>query len=252
MNVDQLNFLSNLGGDSASAKNKPAVASMEAKVRMNFLKKVYSILAAQLTMNTLISAGIMMSHSVKMFVAQNTWTLYLNIVVSVVSVLALTFSRKSYPLNYILLALFTACNSFAIGMLVSMYDTVLVVQAFFLTAVVVIGLTVYAFTAKTDFKWLNASMTSLLGIMFFAGISQLFFRSPLMELGLSVLGAVLFSGFIIYDTQLVMKHISPEDYIIAVLNLYLDIVNLFIKILKLLNALKKEDSNERRSKKSSS
>ena len=72
-----------------------------------------------------------------------------------------------------------------------------------------------------------------------------------MELGLSILGAVLFSGFIIYDTQLVMKHISPEDYIIAVLNLYLDIVNLFIKILKLLNALKKEDSNERRKKSSS-
>ena len=49
-----------------------------------------------------------------------------------------------------------------------------------------------------------------------------------METGLAIMGAVLFSGFIIYDTQLVMKHISPEDYIIAVLNLYLDIINLFI------------------------
>ena len=69
MNVDQLNFLSNLGGESSS-KKQPTVASMEVKVRMNFLKKVYSILAAQLAMNTLISAGIMMSHSVKLFVAQ--------------------------------------------------------------------------------------------------------------------------------------------------------------------------------------
>ena len=67
MNVDQLNFLSNLGGDSSG---KRPVASMEVKIRMNFLKKVYSILAVQLGMNTLISAGIMMSHSVKMFVAQ--------------------------------------------------------------------------------------------------------------------------------------------------------------------------------------
>ena len=73
-----------------------------------------------------------------------------------------------------------------------------------------------------------------------------------METGLAILGAVLFSGFIIYDTQLVMKHISPEDYIIAVLNLYLDIVNLFIKILKLLNELKKNDNNNERRKKSSS
>ena len=53
-----------------------------------------------------------------------------------------------------------------------MYDSALVAQAFFLTAVVVIGLTVYTFTAKTDFKWLGATMTSLLGIMLVAGISQ--------------------------------------------------------------------------------
>jgi len=49
-------------------------------------------------------------------------------------------------------------------------------------------------------------------------------------------GALLFSFYIIYDTQIMMggKHkyaISPEEYIFAALNLYLDVINLFLYIL---------------------
>ena len=41
-------------------------------------------------------------------------------------------------------------------------------------------------------------------------------------------------GFIIYDTQMIMTRVSPEEYIIATIELYLDIINLFIEILKIL------------------
>ena len=55
-------------------------------------------------------------------------------------------------------------------------------------------------------------------------------------LGYGSLGALVFSLYIVYDTQLMMggKHkyaLSPEEYIFAALNLYLDIVNLFIYLL---------------------
>jgi protein lifeguard len=46
---------------------------------------------------------------------------------------------------------------------------------------------------------------------------------------------------------MIMKHVDAEEYVIAVINLYLDIINLFIKIVKILDAIKR--SNEQRDKK---
>lgn len=43
------------------------------------------------------------------------------------------------------------------------------------------------------------------------------------------------SAFIIFDTQMIMTRVSPEDYIMATIQLYLDIINLFIEILRILN-----------------
>ena len=50
------------------------------------------------------------------------------------------------------------------------------------------------------------------------------------------MGALLFSFYIIYDTQIMLggKHkysLSPEEYIFAALNLYLDVINLFMYLL---------------------
>lgn len=68
---------------------------------------------------------------------------------------------------------------------------------------------------------------------------QFFFNSDGTDLVLAGAGALLFCGFIIYDTNLLMKQLSPEDYILASINLYLDIVTLFLHILRLLDSVKK-------------
>ena len=63
------------------------------------------------------------------------------------------------------------------------------------------------------------------------------FETPVFtrELNLIILGAVVFSLFIIYDTHMIMRRLSPEEYIFAAINLYLDIINLFLHILKMLS-----------------
>ena len=50
-----------------------------------------------------------------------------------------------------------------------------------------------------------------------------------------LLGAMLFSLFIIYDTHMLMRRLSAEEYIFAAINLYLDILNLFLHILRILS-----------------
>ena len=58
-------------------------------------------------------------------------------------------------------------------------------------------------------------------------------------IGYGALGALIFSLFIIYDTQLMLggKHkysIHPEEFVFAALNLYIDIINLFLYLLQLI------------------
>jgi FtsH-binding integral membrane protein len=64
------------------------------------------------------------------------------------------------------------------------------------------------------------------------------FSSEILNGVYASLGAVIFSCYIVVDTQLMMggKHkyaIDPEEYVYASLNLYLDIINLFLMILSL-------------------
>ena len=70
--------------------------------------------------------------------------------------------------------------------------------------------------------------------------SQMFFWSEAMEFVISVAGAIIFCGFIIFDTHLIMHKLSPEEYILASVNLYLDFINLFLYILRILQAMRRE------------
>ena len=86
------------------------------------------------------------------------------------------------------------------------------------------------------------------GILFVAvivllvfGIIAIFIPGKIITLIYASLGALIFSMYLVYDTQMMVggKHkysISPEDYIFAALNLYLDIINIFLYILTIIGA----------------
>ncbi|GFR99326.1 protein lifeguard 4 [Elysia marginata] len=67
---------------------------------------------------------------------------------------------------------------------------------------------------------------------------QIMIPVPIIHLGISLAGAALFCVFIVVDTHLLMSRLSPEEYIMAAINLYLDILNLFLYILRILGERK--------------
>lgn len=80
-------------------------------------------------------------------------------------------------------------------------------------------------------------------LLFLFGLIAMFFPGKTMTLVYSSCGALLFSIYLIYDTQMMMggkhKHsISPEEYVFAALTLYLDIINIFLYILSIIGASK--------------
>lgn len=81
---------------------------------------------------------------------------------------------------------------------------------------------------------------ALLVLLLF-GILAIFIHGKIMTLVYASLGAFVFSMYLIYDTQMMVggNHkyaISPEEYIFAALNLYLDVVNIFLYILTIIGA----------------
>lgn len=116
------------------------------------------------------------------------------------------------------------------------YQTVLMAGA--LTAAVVVSLTIYAIFTKTDFTMCGGLLFILLAVMFVGSILAIFIKNRVVNLVLSIFGVILFGIYLIYDTQLVIgknsRKYSIDDYIIAALNLYIDIIQIFLYILSIL------------------
>lgn len=149
----------------------------------------------------------------------------------------LTFwKRKSYPTNMLFLSAFTALEAYSISVVVSTFDSRIVLQAVFITTGIFIGLTLFACQTKYDFtSWMPYLFGSLWALIIF-GFMAMFFTSSTVELVYGGFGALIFSGYILVDTQLVMRHYHVEEEIAAAISLYLDIINLFLSILRILNS----------------
>lgn len=94
----------------------------------------------------------------------------------------------------------------------------------------------FAMQTKWDFTAMGGILFSCCIVLFIFGIIAICMPGKVISLVYASLGALLFSVYLVFDTQIMLggKHkysISPEEYIFAALNLYLDIVNIFLYIL---------------------
>lgn len=213
---------------------------------MGFIRKVYAILSVQLAITAIFTIAALKSVALQEFMVKNTALFFVMMVLYFVSIYALACYPKiarSVPINYILTFVFTGAMSYLVGFICSRSDPNLVATAAILTAVMMLGLTTYACYTKTDFTMCGGFlfvMSFLLIAMIFVGIwvSNKFYHAVV-----SVISIGLFSLYIIYDTQLIVGNKESkymlDDYIMAAINLYLDIINLFLSILRLLGAASK-------------
>jgi FtsH-binding integral membrane protein len=146
------------------------------------------------------------------------------------------WKRKSYPMNLLFLAGFTGFEAYSVSVIVSFYQSRIVLQAVVLTAGIFIALTLFACQTKYDFThWMPYLFGGLWFLIMFGFVAAFFPHSSTTELIYSGLGALIFSGYILVDTQLIMRHYHVEEEIAAAISLYLDIINLFLAILRILN-----------------
>jgi protein lifeguard len=150
----------------------------------------------------------------------------------------LTFwKRKSYPTNLIFLAGFTVLEAYTISVIVSFYKTTIVLQAVLLTGGIFVFLTLFACQTKYDFtSWMPYLFGALWGLVLFGFVAIWFPYNSVAELVYGGLAALIFSGYILVDTQMILRKHHVEEEIAAAISLYLDIINLFLAILRILNS----------------
>eukprot|EP00879_Flechtneria_rotunda_P001372 GHRR01001523.1.p1 GENE.GHRR01001523.1~~GHRR01001523.1.p1 ORF type:complete len:244 (+),score=59.93 GHRR01001523.1:258-989(+) len=225
-------------------KSGPSIEFAEQEVRLGFVRKVFGLLTAQLLITAGMTAAFMFSPPIKSYVYSNQWTFWTAFGVSLALVITLSCwekARRQYPLNMVFLFLFTACEAVLVATISSMYDTNIVLIAGTLTAGITLCLTLYAMQTKRDFTAAGGILFSLLFALIGAGILSMFIHTRVMNIVISAIGAAVFACYIVFDVQLMVGGgsyaISPDEYIFAAINIYLDIVNLFLYLLRLVQEM---------------
>jgi len=215
-----------------------SVSESSPEIRNAFIRKVYSILLCQIGATTIVGGIISQSPSTISWVQTNTWSFYVPLFGTLINLGVLYWKRHSHPWNFVLLSTFTLMEAFTLGIVVAFFKNAIVLQALLITLGVFLGLTLFTLQSKYDFSGMGPFLFGGLIALFMTGLVGVFVPfSRTMDLIFAIGGCLLFSGYIVYDTYMINKRLSPDEYIMGAISLYLDFVNLFIQILRLLNNL---------------
>jgi modulator of FtsH protease len=106
-----------------------------------------------------------------------------------------------------------------------------VMTAATLTTVVTLALTAYVHKTGKDFSRMGGFLFAGLIVVLLASVAAMFV--PAMQAGVSAVAALLFSGFILFDTSRLVRG-EEDNYVMAACSIYLNVLNLFLSILQLL------------------
>eukprot|EP00322_Chrysochromulina_rotalis_P012395 CAMPEP_0115840174 /NCGR_PEP_ID=MMETSP0287-20121206/6635_1 /TAXON_ID=412157 /ORGANISM="Chrysochromulina rotalis, Strain UIO044" /LENGTH=248 /DNA_ID=CAMNT_0003293777 /DNA_START=59 /DNA_END=805 /DNA_ORIENTATION=+ len=223
----------------------PTVDTCDPLVRQGFLRKVFGLVGTQLAITSLVCAVFMFEANVRHFVLHTPSMLMISFFASLGFLFAAQCNKDRHPANLGYLLGFTLAMAWSVGVVCARYQErgmgIIVLEAVGLTAAVTLSLTAYTLRSKADFSYMGAGLGASLWVLILGGII-----APLTGLGsfqfaLAVGGAVIFSLYIVYDVYLISKRLSPDEYVPAAIALYLDILNLFLHLLRILGQMQSRD-----------
>ena len=217
--------------------------SIQIAVRNGFIRKVYSILSVQLII-TFGAVFLFQIPSIKLFIFKNQSlagnTLLFCSLTFLTLFLVLVCNRnlsRTVPYNYYILFAITLCESLACGIISSLYSFQIVATALALTIISTLAITFYACTTKTNFSYYRMGMFIVFSQIFMIGLIASLFRLQALYALYTFLMTLMIGIYLVYDTQLIMGKFgvgySVDDYIFATLEIYMDIIRLFLLILRI-------------------
>jgi len=197
-----------------------------------FVKTTYMYFAASLMAGAAGAyAGMQAAATIKSFY----WPL---VILEIALIFGLNFVRNKPGINSIVLFAFTFISGLTLTPLLSTIlhmpgGAGIVTNAFLMTSVAFGALTMFAMNTKKEFTMMGKMLFIASIIMIVGGVVNIFLGSPILQLILAGAGALLFSFFILYDTQNIIQG-AYDSPVSAAASLYLDFLNLFVSLLQIL------------------
>lgn len=203
-----------------------------------------------------MSAGLGLSGLIAWFVASNPALLQamvgnpISFLLLVVAQFALVFyltarlDRMSATSAVGAFLAYAALNGVMLSTIFIVYAQAMISKAFFSTALMFAGMSLYAMTTTRDLNKYGSYLVMGLWGLIITSVLNMLFKSSGLDYLISIAGVVLFLGLTAWDTQKIvaMNHSygDSEDYtlvtklsIIGALTLYLDFINLFLFVLRI-------------------
>lgn len=202
-----------------------------------FIRQTYQLFAASLLAGA-AGAYVGTMYGIPFFASTGMAAPFIILGVAILLLFVMKATIHKSPLNLVLLFAFTFILGFSLApslfvVLSTANGGIIVAQAFALTAVAFGGLSIFAMNTKRNFTTMGKALFITLLIVLCAMILNIFVQSGVLSLVISSVAAILFSFYILYDTQNIIRgnYSHPIEGAVA---LYLDFINLFAALLNIL------------------
>src|SRR5436190_20061174 len=204
--------------------------------RVAFIRKVYGLFFIGILFAV---AGVWLGFAfppLMIAAAQHPWIM---LIVMIGAVMGTQAVRHVPGVNLAALFGFTTLTGVIISPLlyiISRSNPASIFQAGVLTVGIFGGLTAYVFISNRDFSFLRGMVTVGLIVVILAGLLNVLFVGSIgLGFALAVATLLLFAGFVLYDTSNIIRRYPTNEYVSGALALYLDALNIFLALLRILN-----------------
>ncbi|WP_100977897.1 Bax inhibitor-1/YccA family protein [Helicobacter pylori] len=225
--------------DRADSRNAYAEDSvLHESELVSFVKTTYKFFAGSLLLATI---GALLGLMNFQAVVQYKWVFF---IAEIAALFGLMFSKSKPGLNLFMLFAFTSLSGVTLvpllGMVIAKAGLGAVWQALGMTTIVFGLMSVYALKTKNDLANMGKMLFIALIVVLVCSLINLFLGSPMFQVVIAGASTILFSLYIAYDTQNIVKGMydSPID---AAVSLYLDFLNVFISILQIIGIFSDRD-----------
>ena len=207
---------------------------------VDFVKATYQLFAASLLAGTV---GAYVGVGIAGIVASWKWAIF---ILEIALLFGVHFTKHINGLNLIVLFAFTFTSGLSIGPLLGSTLGLaggpnIVASTFLMTTIIFGSLSMFAMNTDRDFTIMGKPLfITLIVIVVVSLLNILIFRSPIIQVGIAGISTLLFSFFILFDTQNIIRgnYEHPIDGAIA---LYLDFFNLFVSLLQIFGLINSDD-----------
>lgn len=211
--------------------------------------------AGVLTTNKLLRNTYLLLSMTLLFSAMTAgMAMYLNLphpgmILTLVGFYGLLFGITKFRNSAVGILLVFALTGFmglTLGPVLSMYVKAfsngheLIMMALGGTGAIFLGLSGYALTTRKDFSFLGGFLFVGVLVAFLAGIGAIVFAVPALSLAVSAMFILLMSGMILFQTSMMVNG-GQTNYIMATVDLYVSIYNLFLSLLQILGVFGGDD-----------